>query len=184
MAAFELPLVGLASALLTALALAGRAKEPPVWAGLLGPGAVAWVVGVQGLVFRRHPDYMVAYLLEVRQAAWLAYLVWAAAAIGLAWLFAIALRRAALVGTTRPLAVLVGALALGLSALPLFGRLSLIGSTIEFRAGIARPLSYQPAVGTLLALTCIGSFVPVAGAALLVAADGLRAAFAKRPGSG
>jgi hypothetical protein len=181
MAVFELPLIGLLSASLTALALAGKGRSPPAWAGLFGPGAVAWVAGVQGLMFRQQPDYMVAYLFEGRSAPWLAYLVWSAAAIGLAWIFSAGVQRAASGKAWKTAAVFGGGAALGLLAIPLFSHLLLIGSTLEFRAGVARPLDYQPAVRTLLSLTLIGSFVPLAGATLLVAVDGMRAAARTRP---
>jgi hypothetical protein len=181
MAAFELPLVGLLSATLTGLALAGRGRPPPAWAALFGPAAIAWIAGVQGLMFRRQPDYMVAYLFEARPATWIAYLGWCAAAIGLAWAFASWLQRAVQAGSWQPVAVFLGALVVGLLSLLLESRLALIGSTYEFRQGMARPLADEPAIGTLLSLTAIGSFVPVAGAAALVAADGIRAARRRSP---
>jgi hypothetical protein len=176
MAAFELPLVALLSVILARLAVLGRSREPPSWTGLFAPGAIAWIAGTQGLLFRRQPDYMVAYLVEARQAAWLAYLAWCAAALGLAWVFSVWAQRAG--QFTRwdlPLVIAVAAL-VGLLAIPLWGRLGLIGSTLELRQGVVRPLAFEPAVRALVVLTAMGSFIPVAGAALLVAADGVRSA--------
>jgi hypothetical protein len=181
MAAFELPLVALLSTVLTWLALLGRGRKPPGWTGLLGPGAVAWIVGVQGLLFRRHPDYMVAYLVEAREASWIAYLLWCVAALGLALGFSSWTQRAALSQRRGLLLVLGVALLTGLLAIPLLTRLDLIGSTFEFREGVARPLSFEPAVGALVTLTEIGSFLPVLGAGLLVAVDGIRSGRRGRP---
>jgi hypothetical protein len=181
MAAFELPLVALLSTVLTWLALLGRGREPLGWTGLLGPGAVAWIVGVQGLLFRRQPDYMVAYLVEARETAWIAYLLWCLAALGVAAGFSSWTQRAAR-SRSRDLALVLGiALLTGLLAIPLLTRLDLIGSTFEFREGVARPLSFEPAVGTLVTLTEIGSFLPVLGAGLLVVVDGIRLRRRARP---
>jgi hypothetical protein len=182
MAACELPLVALLSVILARLALLGRSRGPPSWTALFAPGAVAWMAGAQGLLFRRHPDYMVAYLFEAREAAWLAYSVWCVAALSLAWAFSTwTLRVGQSAGWDLLLLVVVASL-VGLLAIPLAGRLGLIGSTFEFRQGVARPLAFEPAARILLDLTAIGSFIPVAGAGLLVAADGLRAGWRERRG--
>jgi len=176
MAAFELPLVAVLSVILARLAVLGRSREPPNWTGLFAPGAIAWIAGTQGLLFRRQPDYMVAYLIEVREAAWLAYLAWCVAALSLAWVFSVWALRPGHSARWDPLLVIALASVVGLLAMPLSGRLGLIGSTLEFRQGIARPLAYEPAVRALVVLTAMGSFIPVAGAGLLVAADGIRSA--------
>jgi hypothetical protein len=171
MAAFELPLVALLSTVLTRLTLLGRREGPPAWTEIFACGAVAWIVGTQGLLFRRQPDYMVAYLFEARGASGAVYVAWCAAALGLAWGFSIWARGA----RPRDLGLVFGAaLGIGLLALPMAGRLHFVGSTFEFREGVPRPLDYEPTVQTLLTLTSIASFVPVLGAALAVAADGLR----------
>ena len=174
MAAFELPLVALLSVILARLAVLGRSRGAPGWTGLFAPGAVAWIAGAHGLLFRRQPDYMVAYLFEAREVAWLAYSAWCVAALSLAGVFSIWARRAGRSARWDLLLVIAAASVVGLLALPLRGRLGLIGSTLEFRQGVARPLGFEPAVRALLVLTAMGSFIPVAGAGLLVAADGIR----------
>jgi hypothetical protein len=117
---------------------------------------------------------MVAYLLEARQASWMAYLLWCVAALGLAWGFSSWTLQAGR-SRGRDFAVVLGvALLTGLLAIPMLTRLELIGSTFEFREGVARPLAFEPAVRMLVSLTEIGSFLPVLGAGLLVTVDGIR----------
>lgn len=176
MAAFELPLIALLSTILTRLALVGRRHRPPAWTALFACGAVAWIAGTQGLLFRRQPDYMVAYLFEARRLSWVVYAVWCVAVVALAWGFSSLTDRAGRGGRWDLVLVFAAAMAIGLLAIPLSGRLRLIGSTFEFREGVPRPLGYEPAARTLVMLTAIGSFLPVVGAALVVAADGLRSA--------
>ena len=145
MAAFELPLVALLSTILTWLASFGRGREPPAWVGLWGPGAVAWIAGVQGLLFRRHPDYMVAYLVEAREASLVAYLLWCVAALGLASGFSSWTLRAAR-SRPRDLAGLVfgrGPAHWPLGAIPLLSRLvcDRIDLRVSGRSGTPRLLS-------------------------------------------
>jgi hypothetical protein len=175
MAAFELPLVALLSASLALLPALGRRRHPPNWTILFGVGAIAWLVGAQGLLFRRYPDYMVAYLFEARGDSSILYLVWCAAMLGIAWIFTRLIERALRGDSPRLGAIFLVAGAIGMLAAPLAARLRLIGSTLEFREGLTRPLSFEPAARMLLMLTIIGSFLPMAGASLLMIADGLRA---------
>ncbi len=120
---------------------------------------------------------MVAYLFEARGSVWLAYSVWCVAALSLAWAFSTWTLRAARSPGWELVMVILAAALVGVLAIPMAGRLGLIGSTFEFRQGVARPLGYEPAVKILLELTAIGSFIPVAGGGLLVAADGVRSAW-------
>lgn len=172
MGAIELSLAWIFGVALGWLAAVGR-ERVPAWGELLAAGAAAWVCGVQALLFRRHIDYMLGYLFEGRGHERFLYPTWCAASTLLAYAGSVQIQRRK-AGRSPRWPLWIG-LALALMAAPLWLRLREIGSTLEFKEGIARPLAWQPAVGTLLTFTAIGALIPLAGTLLLVGFDGLRA---------
>ena len=183
MGAIELAFALLFGAVLGGLAASGRGPKLPAWADLFAPGAMAWLCGVQGSLFQRQADYMVAYLVEARghPVAW--YAVWSLGCVSLTLLGSRMVQSVKTVGLPAArgrIAILMGMILVGCSGL-LWPRLVVFGSTLEFAMGIARPLSTQPAVRILLGISLLATVIPVGGAVLVVAIDALRA---RRRGAG
>lgn len=174
MALFELLLLPLVGFAFTRLALLGRPRPAPGWTELVAPGVASWLCGVQGLLFRRQPDYMVAYTVEARGQATAFYVLWLLLAVGVSYWASVRTRSG-----LRPrlgAAAFAGLASVGaLGAVVLWPRLLLIGSTIELQQGLGRPLTAQPTARFLIGVTVIASALPLAGTALLLALDAFRA---------
>ncbi len=171
----ELSLALLLGALLGTLAMAGRPAPLPAWSEVFAPGVMGWLCGVQGILFQRQADYMLAYLANGRLHPVLWYCAWALACVLLTLVGSRMVQgvRRGFPAARGKVAWAGGVLLAGCGAL-LWPRLSIFGSTLEFVVGLGRPLSTQPAAGMLLTLTLLGSAIPVMGAIGLVALDSRR----------
>ncbi len=146
---------------------AGRAG----WYGVVGPAFAAWMAGVFGFMFFRYPDWMFCYLIEARKAP-------------LGWLFPIFVL--AMVGSGAAGALLAAravldrkngrAVALVLLGLATWGVLFALtsdqylhlGSTLEYRQGIARPITADASFQTAASLAGILAVVPGLGLGLIL----------------
>lgn len=155
--------------------MAGRPAPLPPWTEVFASGVMGWICGIQGMLFQRQADYMMAYLVTARSHPALWYFGWALCCV----VFSMAgsrmvqgVRRGFPVARGR-VALLSGLLVAGCGAL-LWPRLFVIGSTLEFTVGIARAFSTMPAARMLLVLTSFGAFIPAFGAIVFVAIDAFR----------
>ncbi len=154
------------------------------WYGLLGPAFSAWMAGVFGFMFFRYPDWMFCYLIEAKTAPlgplyplFVLSLVGGGAAGSALAVRAILDRR-----TGRAvLWSLLGFVVWGLLFALTFDQYTHVGTTLEFRQGVAHLATTDRMFQMAATLAGLAAGIPGVGLALIVSFEAFRTRRALRP---
>ncbi|MHB1844940.1 MAG: aldehyde dehydrogenase family protein [Deltaproteobacteria bacterium] len=151
--------------------------------GLVAPALAAWMAGVYGYFFFHWPDWMFVYLVEARRLplSW-CYPIFVLAWVGGAWA---GTRLATRAIVERRTLIAFGWLGLGLAVWAILFALTAdqyvhVGTTLEYRARLAKPLDAAPAFKLAFNLAGIATAIPAVGVALALVLEAVRARRSER----
>ncbi|MHB8418141.1 MAG: aldehyde dehydrogenase family protein [Myxococcales bacterium] len=151
------------------------------WYGLLGPLFAGWMAGVFSFMFFRYPDWMFCYLVEARRLPlgwlYLFYLIFAVSLIGSGAAGSTLAVRAVLERRTgRAVAFLFFGLGTWCLLFALtFDQYAHVGTTLEFRQGLARAAISNAPFQLAATLAGLAAGVPGVGLAFLLFLESVRA---------
>jgi acyl-CoA reductase-like NAD-dependent aldehyde dehydrogenase len=136
------------------------------WYGALGPCFVAWMTGIFGYMFFKYPDWMFCYLIEARTAPlWKLYPIFVVVMVGSAVAgSALAVRQVLDRRTGRAVGLVIVGLAVWAVLFALTSDQYMhIGSTLEYREGLAKAIQSDPQFQMAASLAGLGTGIPGVG---------------------
>ncbi|HUB07772.1 MAG TPA: aldehyde dehydrogenase family protein [Myxococcales bacterium] len=154
------------------------------WYGLLGPAFAGWMAGVFSFMFFRYPDWMFCYLIEAKLAplGWLYPLFALSLVGGGAAGSALAVQAVLERRTGRAFLWLVLGLAVwGVLFALTFDQYTHVGTTLEFRQGVARPMQADHLFQISATLAGLAAAIPGVGLGLILIFEAFRTRRSLRP---